>query len=137
MLFSIAVDLFMCKKSCLICDWFCNGFCLSFNLLDAYAKQKCFCGTVIDAAGFYKLISIKDFTDASNGYIVDDTCVYGAEVFVCKERRRGKGECLRKIGTASAYRHVIWKIDNFSNLGSALCSSDTFDAGGYKARLIT
>ncbi|XP_004298265.1 PREDICTED: uncharacterized protein LOC101297724 [Fragaria vesca subsp. vesca] len=49
---------------------------------DAFTKQKCFNGAVLDAAGFDQLIHIKDFSDASNRYIVDDTCVYGAEINV-------------------------------------------------------
>ncbi|KAM2110593.1 hypothetical protein ACFX1X_012245 [Malus domestica] len=32
------------------------------------------------------------FTEASNGFLIDDTCVLGAEVFVSKESSTGKGE---------------------------------------------
>ncbi|KAL6190780.1 hypothetical protein ACLB2K_037174 [Fragaria x ananassa] len=101
---------------------------------DSFVKQKCFNGAVLDAAGFDKLIPIKDFTDASNGYVVDDTCVYGAEVFVCKERRTGKGECLRKIRNASASKHV-WKLDNFSKLDAEVYLSESFNAGGFQWKI--
>ncbi|KAM5568594.1 MATH domain and coiled-coil domain-containing protein [Rosa sericea] len=101
---------------------------------DAFTKQKCFNGAMLDAAGFDKLIPIKDFTDVSNGYLIDDTCVYGAEVFVCKERRTGKGECLSRIRNASVYKHV-WKIDNFSELDAESYLSEPFNAGGYEWKI--
>ncbi|KAI5349116.1 hypothetical protein L3X38_002003 [Prunus dulcis] len=50
--------------------------------------------------GFERVIPLKEFADASNGYLVDDTCVFGEEVFVCKERRAGKAECLPRINNA-------------------------------------
>ncbi|OWM63255.1 hypothetical protein CDL15_Pgr010655 [Punica granatum] len=38
-------------------------------------------------SGFDQLIPLKTFTDSRNGYLEDDTCILGAEVFVSKERR--------------------------------------------------
>ncbi|EYU41021.1 hypothetical protein MIMGU_mgv11b020273mg, partial [Erythranthe guttata] len=35
--------------------------------------------------GFSKFISKKVMSEESNGYIVDDTCVFGPEVFVVKK----------------------------------------------------
>lgn len=35
--------------------------------------------------GFTKLISKKTLIDPSKGYVVDDCCVFGAEVFVIKK----------------------------------------------------
>lgn len=68
------------------------------------------------AAGFDKLIALKDFTDASNGYLVDDTCVFGAEVFVRKETRPPK-VCPSIIKrTSKTYKHA-WKVLKFSSLG--------------------
>ena len=60
---------------------------------------------------FDQFIPLKAFNDASNGYLVKDTCVFGAEVFV-KERNIVKGECLsmEKYAYSSKY---VWKVENF------------------------
>ncbi|XP_059653035.1 ubiquitin C-terminal hydrolase 12-like isoform X2 [Cornus florida] len=42
--------------------------------------------------GFDKFLSHEDFQNPWNGYLVDDNCVFGAEVFVMKYP--GKVECL-------------------------------------------
>lgn len=81
--------------------------------------------------GFDKLISHEALTDASNGYLVDDKCVFGAEVFVCKERSTGKGECLSMIKDAVAGKYT-WKKENFSKLDSECYESNTFNAGNHK-----
>ncbi|KAK9934084.1 hypothetical protein M0R45_021241 [Rubus argutus] len=49
-------------------------------LEDAFAKENCFHGEMLRSPGFDNLMSLEEFTDASNGYVVDDTCVFGAEV---------------------------------------------------------
>ncbi|KAJ0035164.1 hypothetical protein Pint_24214 [Pistacia integerrima] len=84
--------------------------------------------------GFDQFIPIKVFTDASNGYLVDDTCVLGAEVFVSKERSTGKGECLHMIEDPRCFKHV-WKIENFSKLASEYYDSKEFTAAGYKWKM--
>ncbi|OWM63256.1 hypothetical protein CDL15_Pgr010656 [Punica granatum] len=82
-------------------------------------------------SGFDQLIPLKTFTDSLNGYLVDDTCVLGAEVFVSKERSMGKGESLVMIKDALSNKHR-WKIDNFSNLDKEYYDSSIFPAGNYK-----
>ena len=47
--------------------------------------------------GYDKVIPLKTFKDASNEYLVDDTCVFGVEVFDGKQRSMDKGECLQLI----------------------------------------
>lgn len=86
--------------------------------------------------GFDKYISLKEFNESSNGYLVDDVCVFGAEVFVCKEKfKGGKGECLTMIKSPIIHKHV-WKIDNFSKLDDAKsCESRAFNAGGEKWKI--
>ncbi|KAL6193561.1 hypothetical protein ACLB2K_034645 [Fragaria x ananassa] len=96
---------------------------------DAFTKKKCFHGAM-PSAGFDKLIPLEDFTDVSNGFLVDDTCVFGAEVFVCKERRTGKGQCLARMKGASVCKHV-WKVDKLSSLGAQSYCSEPFTAGDY------
>lgn len=102
-----------------------------FDQLDAFTRKKCFHGAMLSAAGFDKLILLEDFSDVSNGFLVDDTCVFGAEVFVCKEKRTGKGECLARIQNASICKHV-WKVKKFSTLGDQVYDSIPFSAGDYK-----
>ncbi|VVA39563.1 PREDICTED: MATH [Prunus dulcis] len=36
--------------------------------------------------GFDQFLSLKAFTDTSNGFLMEDACVFGAEVFVRKEK---------------------------------------------------
>ncbi|XP_068331848.1 MATH domain and coiled-coil domain-containing protein At3g58340-like [Pyrus communis] len=85
-------------------------------------------------SGFDKLITLTSFTNPSNGYVIDDNCVIGAEVFVCKERRAGKGESISKIKDAVKCKHV-WKVENFSKLGTECCKSEPFTAGERKWKI--
>ncbi|KAH9684100.1 TRAF-like family protein [Citrus sinensis] len=84
--------------------------------------------------GFDEFIPIKAFNDASNGFLLEDTCVFGAEVFVSKERSTGKGECLSMIKDAPSIKHV-WRIDNFSKLRSECCDSQVFNSGDQKWKI--
>ncbi|KAG8366330.1 hypothetical protein BUALT_Bualt17G0068600 [Buddleja alternifolia] len=63
--------------------------------------------------GFSKFISKKSFTDPSNGYLVDDNCVFGAEVFVIKNQ--ANIECVSTLKAAVPYKHSF-RISNFSKL---------------------
>ena len=81
--------------------------------------------------GFDQFIPLKIFNDDGNGFLVDDTCVFGAEVFVCKERSSGKGECLRMIKDPIMGKHSFW-IDNYSKLGSEYIESNEFIVGSQK-----
>ncbi|KAE9609980.1 putative ubiquitinyl hydrolase 1 [Lupinus albus] len=81
--------------------------------------------------GFDQFIPLKDFNDGSKGYLVDDTCAFGAEVFVCRERSKDKGESLVMVKDAITYKH-IWEVTNFSKLDSEFCLSKPFNAGNYK-----
>ncbi|XVF38953.1 hypothetical protein REPUB_Repub20aG0147300 [Reevesia pubescens] len=84
--------------------------------------------------GFDQFLPIRTFNDVSNGYLLDDSCVFGAEVFVTKEMSSGKGECLLMINDAISFKHV-WKIENFSNLDSEYHESQEFFAGGQKWKI--
>ncbi|KAL7251756.1 hypothetical protein ACSBR1_013585 [Camellia fascicularis] len=77
--------------------------------------------------GFDQFIPLKTFNNPSNGYLVNDTCVFGAEVFVCKEQNTGKGECLLMVKDAITYKNT-WKIDNFSRLDKECYDSKAFSA---------
>ncbi|KAJ4723409.1 Ubiquitin carboxyl-terminal hydrolase 12 [Melia azedarach] len=82
--------------------------------------------------GFDEFISFEDFNNASNGYLVEDTCIFGVEVFV-KERNIAKGECLSVIKNSTSFKHV-WKIENFS-YSSSYKESELFTAGNHKWKI--
>ncbi|XP_040374726.1 uncharacterized protein LOC112199518 [Rosa chinensis] len=102
---------------------------------DAFTRNFCFRREMSGAVGFDKLVSLRDFTDASSGYLIDDKCVFGAEVFVCNGRRPvPQADCLsiRKT-TSQKYKHT-WKVRNFSSL-AAQCYEERFTAGGQKWKI--
>lgn len=106
----------------------------NFSILqDAMGTDRRFHGLKLEW-GFDEFIPIKAFNDASNGYLLEDTCVFGAEVFVTKERCTGKGECLSMIKDAPSIKHV-WRIENFSKLGSKCCDSQVFSSGDQKWKI--
>ncbi|XP_050117447.1 uncharacterized protein LOC126595122 isoform X1 [Malus sylvestris] len=95
--------------------------------------------------GFDQFLSHKAFTQASNGFLIDDTCVLGAEVFVSKERSKGKGECLALVSKGKGeclslvkdpimYKNT-WRIDNVSKLDAESYDSKTFIAGDQKWKM--
>ncbi|XP_021807959.1 MATH domain and coiled-coil domain-containing protein At3g58220-like [Prunus avium] len=100
---------------------------------DANMNKMCLHGAMLQV-GFDRVIPLKAFSVASNGYLIDDTCVLGAEVFVCKERRAGKAECLSRINNAFMNKHC-WKIESFSMLKSQCLQSELFTAGGQKWKI--
>ncbi|KAL3819434.1 hypothetical protein ACJIZ3_005339 [Penstemon smallii] len=63
--------------------------------------------------GFPKFISKKSLIDPSNGYLVNDNCVFGAEVFVIKSQ--GVVECLSMPKVAKSFQRS-WRISQFSKL---------------------
>ncbi|KAH9753455.1 TRAF-like family protein [Citrus sinensis] len=99
---------------------------------DALGKERRFNGLKLQW-GLDQFIPLEAFNDSTNGYLVKDTCVFGAEVFV-KERSRVKGECLsmEKYAYSSKY---VWKIDNFSKLGAGYKESQAFGAGNHKWKI--
>ncbi|CAL5359402.1 unnamed protein product [Camellia sinensis] len=81
--------------------------------------------------GFAQLLPLGTFNDAANGYLIHDTCVFGAEVLVINYN--GRGECLTVLkGLDSTY---AWKIDNFSSLDGKTHYSEVFTIGNRKWKL--
>lgn len=82
--------------------------------------------------GFAQLLTLSTFNDAANGYLINDTCVFGAEIFVVSYN--GRGECLNLLtGLGTTY---TWKIDNFSSLQDKIHYSDVFTIGKRKWKLL-
>ncbi|KAI3469195.1 hypothetical protein Pfo_025858 [Paulownia fortunei] len=84
--------------------------------------------------GFDKFMPLTAFKDPANGYLVNDTCVFGAEVYVCLEKLKGKGECLSMIKDAISYKNT-WRIENFSSLTEECVDSKPFSAADRKWKI--
>ncbi|PIA57560.1 hypothetical protein AQUCO_00600340v1, partial [Aquilegia coerulea] len=87
-------------------------------------------------SGFDKFLSHKNFNDPSNGYLMNDTCVFGAEVFVINTTT--KGQCLSMTAQDTIPNKLkpvplkyTWKIENFSDLVDKCYYSDKFATGGH------
>jgi hypothetical protein len=74
--------------------------------------------------GFEELISLKELKDKSNGYLVNDSCVFGAEVFVYGHS--AKSEILSKNPTHDSF---TWKLGKFSTLNDTSYQSNTHHIG--------
>ncbi|XP_028766513.1 uncharacterized protein LOC114724340 [Neltuma alba] len=83
--------------------------------------------------GFDEFLSMDSFKDTKNGYLVDDSCTFGAEVFVAK--CSGKRECVSTVLKPPSYETYIWKLENFSQIKTDFCYSESFTAGGTKWKL--
>ncbi|KAL5726839.1 hypothetical protein ACHQM5_000089 [Ranunculus cassubicifolius] len=81
--------------------------------------------------GFSRLIPLATFTDPSNGYLVDDSCVFGADVSVIKNLP--KGECVSILKEPISFKHT-WKVVHFSQLTEEI-SSGVFEGGGHEWKI--
>ncbi|XP_017240810.1 MATH domain and coiled-coil domain-containing protein At3g58440-like isoform X2 [Daucus carota subsp. sativus] len=83
--------------------------------------------------GLDKFISLKDFEEPTNGYLVNDTSFFGVEVFICEGLPLG--ECYsissKVANISSKYK---WVVTEFSGLKEPQYS-DEFVVGGYKWKL--
>ncbi|KAM3733229.1 hypothetical protein ACB098_11G119200 [Castanea mollissima] len=82
---------------------------------------------------FHKFLSLKSFEDISQGYLVNDYCVFGAELFV--HERNAKQEFLTMI-KEPLNRTMTWKIKNFSTLDQESYYSQIFQVGDVKWKLL-
>ncbi|KAF3441257.1 hypothetical protein FNV43_RR15170 [Rhamnella rubrinervis] len=84
--------------------------------------------------GYARLLSLKTFKDSSNGYLFNDSCVFGVEIFVIN--CSGKWESLSLL-TKPANGTFTWKISNFSKLAKYNPHySDVFNVGGVDWKLM-
>lgn len=79
--------------------------------------------------GFSKCISHETLKDPTNGYVVDDKCVVGVDIYVVK--KQGIGECMSLLNGTEPYKHE-WKITEFSKLKRKVYYSEQFIRDGYK-----
>ncbi|KAM7497066.1 hypothetical protein LguiA_021480 [Lonicera macranthoides] len=98
-----------------------------YTIQDADGKIRSFHSTKTEW-GFDRFLRLRTLTDPSNGYIRDDICIFGAEVFVIKH-----------YGITDAVNPYIWMVENSSTiiLGHMLCrSSWQLDQTRHKLRLL-
>ncbi|KAF7819632.1 MATH domain and coiled-coil domain-containing protein [Senna tora] len=82
--------------------------------------------------GFSEFVSMDTFKDPSKGYLVNDSCVFGAEVFAVQ--CSSKWECFSMIKPPINKNSYTWKIQNFAACKEYLVSP-TFEAGGESWKL--
>ncbi|KAM7527430.1 hypothetical protein LguiB_030840 [Lonicera macranthoides] len=80
--------------------------------------------------GFAKLIPLATFCDTSKGYLKNDNCIFGAEVFVVQNKRPPQ-HCLSMMDTLNTIS-MSWSLKNFSKLNKKSYYSDIFSAGGKR-----
>ncbi|XP_063946244.1 uncharacterized protein LOC135151587 [Daucus carota subsp. sativus] len=82
--------------------------------------------------GFDKFISLEDFEEPTNGYLVNDTSFFGVEVFICDGLPLGECHSISKVADISG--KYKWVVTQFSGLKENHYS-DEFIIGGYKWKL--
>lgn len=81
--------------------------------------------------GFSKFISSEAFEEPTNGFLVDDTCIFGVEVFSNEGSRLGQlDECLSISEVANISGKYVWEVKQFSELEED-CYSEEFRIGGH------
>ncbi|MCD7459412.1 hypothetical protein HAX54_040869 [Datura stramonium] len=103
---------------------------LSDNYLSVRGKMRRF-QSIKNVWGLSKFLSHETFENASNGYLVEDKCVFGAEIFVVQSR--AIGECLSLVKSNGSFKRE-WKICNFPNLDEDWVSEE-FNVEGHKWQL--
>ncbi|EYU25589.1 hypothetical protein MIMGU_mgv1a023106mg, partial [Erythranthe guttata] len=134
----ISVNLAMADTTSLPTNWEVNALFsvfifnqISGNYLSSTGRTLCFQATKSEW-GISKFISRKVLSDPSNGYIIDDSCVFVAEVFVVKREAAIERVLLTNVNTY--YNHAL-EISGFSQLPQRWVSEE-FDAGGQKWKIL-
>ncbi|XP_054778267.1 uncharacterized protein LOC129286298 [Prosopis cineraria] len=78
--------------------------------------------------GFDEFLPMNTFKDMENGYLVDDCCLFGAEVFVVQ--RTGQYECITSLPPSVVNRKYTWKLNNLSKYGPQRRQSELFTVEG-------
>ncbi|XP_065872754.1 protein RESTRICTED TEV MOVEMENT 3-like isoform X2 [Euphorbia lathyris] len=94
---------------------------------DAKGRMSRFRGTKTEF-GFDQLLALSVFNDASNGYLVDDCCIFGAEIFVVEPIIKGELASVVKDLSNNTY---TWNVEKFSELEQEKVA-EVFVIGGYK-----
>ena len=78
--------------------------------------------------GFDKFVSLEDFEEPTNGYLINDTSFFGVEVFICEGLPLGECYSISKVANISG--KYKWVVTQFSGLECH--SSDVFIIGGHE-----
>ncbi|KAJ6287701.1 hypothetical protein OIU78_000006 [Salix suchowensis] len=97
-------------------------------------KERSFHGLKLEC-GFDQFIQLSAFNDARHGFLLGDTCVLGAEVYVSGERSRGEGEVLSMAKEPPTHKYT-WKIVNFSKLDENPEESPIFSTGDHQWKIL-
>ncbi|XP_012845590.1 PREDICTED: probable inactive serine/threonine-protein kinase fnkC [Erythranthe guttata] len=129
----VSVNLAMADTSCLSANEEVNVVFsifllnqISGNYLSSTGRTRRFVG-IKSEWGFAKFISRDFLLDSSNGYLVNDNCVFGAEVFVLT--REAIVECVSLTSVRN------WTISSFSKI-RYIWHSKEFIAQGQKWRVV-
>lgn len=76
--------------------------------------------------GFAKLLPLEAFKNSSNGYLVDDCCEFGAEVFVYRRNSEWESLAMVKEPSDGAFSY---KMENFSAKDQPFYYSEVFTVG--------
>ena len=80
--------------------------------------------------GFEQLESLETFEDLTKGYLLDDSCTFGAEVFVISPTFNSVS--LSVFGREGISNPTFrWEIKDFSKIGKSVQSKE-FSSGGAK-----
>ncbi|GAB2215149.1 hypothetical protein Drorol1_Dr00019525 [Drosera rotundifolia] len=77
--------------------------------------------------GISRLLTVSEVLDTSNGYILDDCCVVGVEVFPAKREHKTGVLTVVRMRSVGPY---TWKVANFSGLSDAQLSSPVYTTDG-------
>uniref|UniRef100_A0A6N2M1I6 MATH domain-containing protein n=1 Tax=Salix viminalis TaxID=40686 RepID=A0A6N2M1I6_SALVM len=82
--------------------------------------------------GFSQMLSLSIFNNASNGYLIGDSCVFGVEVFVIKNEGKGEHFSMIKDPSDGAF---TWEVQKFSELTAEFYYSPVYLAGRHQWKL--
>ncbi|KAK3005115.1 hypothetical protein RJ639_016505 [Escallonia herrerae] len=77
--------------------------------------------------GLDKLLPLCTFNDTNNNFLVDDSCVFGVELFLVRDT--GDGESMSFVKDFKQATH-IWTIDNLSGKRNGKNLHEQFSVGG-------
>ncbi|XP_017416298.1 uncharacterized protein LOC108327094 isoform X2 [Vigna angularis] len=133
----VSIDLVLVDTSSLPLDWEINAIVnfSAYNFIDDeyHITQDVRRFHVLKTGwGVAKFIDRSTFYDSSNGYLMDDTCVFGVEVFIVKSTNRGDCLSMFRVPVRCSY---TWKFSDFSKSTLDKYESATFVGGNYKWKL--
>ncbi|KAM0002121.1 putative ubiquitinyl hydrolase 1 [Helianthus debilis subsp. tardiflorus] len=86
--------------------------------------------------GFDKLIPMESFMESTNGFLFNDSCVFGAEVITVPVPEFTQlDRCLSMIKPLATKNTYTWTINNFSAVTESVLYSEIFKVGNVKWQL--